>query len=162
MAYQIWKTKDGRRVEVKEMTDLHVVQTIRAIEQGRVFPKVHCGGNAYSLDEACRAEIDNDEANIVQDSLREKWLTVFKAEAIRRDIDWSQSPTRRVSLVEWLLTSNEGCVLALDKIPQLVRAYHETMARRGIKPPELDVTTVLDVPTYCHWVASGGTPIEGK
>lgn len=120
MAFEIWKTRDGRQVKVVEMTDLHLLLTIRAIQEGRCNPQ-------------------------------EGWQGALEAEAVRRGLDWTRPPTRRVSLLEWIWEQQKWHQVSLMKVRDLLKGA-------GITCPEIDVSNLDGKVTYLHW-QEGGTPV---
>lgn len=145
MKYDTWTTQDGRHIKVVDMTDLHVIHTIRAIEEGRLLDKVR----VYSTD--LRENYD------AENPLREPWLTVLKGEALKRGLDWSTPPTRKVSLF-----------IPLAKVAfysdGLVNGMLSACQELGIAPPMVDVCNKTGKVTYLHWATGKnvGTPVSGS
>lgn len=148
--YDVWTTRDKRQIPVAQMTDTHLLHTIRAIEEGRIFPNIE--PLPLGHDGACDYDsVLCDE----QDERRENWLTVLKGEALKRGLDHNMRPTFRMDLVSWVLNS-----LGIGSLsPRAI----ELMRNAGITPPEIDVSN-LDhhKPTYLHWKTGHGvgTPLE--
>ena len=112
--YAVWHTKDGRKVAVSDMDNLHLLHTIRAITEGRIFPKPlipYANGDE-------REGMEGGEVlkQISDDDKRENWLTVLKAEAIHRGLDWSTPPSRRINLIAWLYEQMEAKYYTSEEI----------------------------------------------
>lgn len=164
MTYDVWTTRDGRRVPVVEMTDVHLLHTIRAILDGRLFPRPllpYANGDE-------RDGMDHGDIGVTvvvcrqaaRDVDRENWLTVLKGEALRRGLDWSTPPTRKVGLVEHVLRA-----IGLRHPDAAVDTAKQYMAAVGLVEPAIDVTTKDNRPTYMHWrpadwPAEPGAPVE--
>ncbi len=74
--YETWITKDGRSILVSKMTDLHLLNTITALRENRMY----------------RDQPDE----------REKNLIILQAEAIKRGLDYKTPPIYKISLIDWL------------------------------------------------------------
>lgn len=164
--YDVWSTRDGREIRVSDMSDLHLLHTIRAIIEGRVLADEDDGALEGRGDPEgdtqtvmyCLAVAKRNRETAVK---RKAWLTVFKGEAVKRGLDWKKAPTKKMSLVSWLC---EECFAAGDPLGT-AEAMNETMRKYGIAPPQIDVTTDgREVPTYCHWLANegAGTPLKNS
>ena len=71
---EYWKTKNGDKIKIKDMTTQHIKNTIKAIEEGRINFLINLGW----------AE-DNDFQIIDEDTERKKyWLDVFYDELKKR------------------------------------------------------------------------------
>ena len=72
---EYWKTKNGDRIKIKDMTTQHIKNTIKAIEEGRINFLINLGW-----------EEDNDFQIIDEDTERKKyWLDVFYDELKKRE-----------------------------------------------------------------------------
>ena len=72
---EYWKTKNGDKIKIKDMTTQHIKNTIKAIEEGRINFLINLGW----------AE-DNDFQIIDEDTERkEYWLDVFYDELKKRE-----------------------------------------------------------------------------
>lgn len=127
--YTVWHTQDGREVPLGELGGEHLVNTIHALKGQKLFADAP--------------------------SARRRWLTVLKAEALRRGLDWKRPGTRRVGLVEWLC---EELDVDCDHV-LVARKMTELMREHGIEPPEIDLSNLTGAPTYAHW-REGGSPLE--
>lgn len=144
MKYDVWTRANGDRVRVVDMADLHLLHTIRAIEEGRTLGSVR----VYSTSPPENYDVPHPE--------RDNWLTVLKGEALKRGLDWSQPPTRKVSLFEAVrrfAVYGEG----------VARNFEKACRDLGFEPPTVDVCNKTGKVTYLHWVAGKnvGTPISG-
>ena len=73
-ADEIWTTKDGKKIKVKDMTTEHIKNTIKCIEDGRIHFTINLGW----------AE-DNDYQIIDEDVwTRDNWIKIFKEELENR------------------------------------------------------------------------------
>ncbi len=122
------------------LDDLHLLHTIRAIEEELVF-QAHYPGHCLPYSEACN------------------WTTVLKGEALKRGLDWSKPPTRRVGLVSWL------CEKTTAMWPNLTIEFYslaiKAMNAAGLKEPQIDVSNFDGKPSYQHWNEDSGSPLAG-
>lgn len=153
--YEVWTTKDGRKVPVREMTDLHLLHTIRAIVEGRLFPGIHLMDDGFF-------PIPDEAADIAAEAAeqeRGRWLTVFQAEAIRRGLDWSKPPTRKLALLDHL----SARLISVGELPETVARWRDKF-RSVMKftEPVVDVCNKTGNATYLHWAvgAGVGTPLD--
>jgi hypothetical protein len=80
--YTIWQTRDGRLVPVTEMTDSHLLNTVRAIREGRVLavPDVPRNKNTGEGNEGMAM------VAAVRAQRRRRWLESLLAEVKRRGL----------------------------------------------------------------------------
>lgn len=139
MNYESWTTRDGRTIPVREMDAHHLIHTILALEEGRLFE-------------------DNPKEAF-------KWMMVLKGEAVRRDLDWDEPATTKVSLIDHVLNrvsffegDHDG---ALDNMMResVKRVVAQVLEEDGIDPPQIDVSNLDGSVTYLHW-QEGGTPLD--
>ena len=70
----LWKTKDGKQIEVEEMTTSHIINCINCIENGKIQFVINMGWSK-----------DNDYQEFDEDiDKKETWLKVFRNELKRR------------------------------------------------------------------------------
>jgi hypothetical protein len=146
VSYDTWTTANGRKVKVLEMSDLYLLHIVRCIEQGRLFADASAG---------C--------------PVPDNWLTVLKGEALRRGLDPTKAPSRKLGLFEWLMRElfKDGVLIhssyttAELAVSQAVQTANDLMARAGFSGPELDVSNLDDKVLYLHWQTGRGvgTPI---
>jgi hypothetical protein len=158
--YTHWKTAGGRKVAVRRMSDLHLLHAIRAIVEGRLFPAPAIPYANGDEREGMTAGEAMEQA--VQAGLRDNWLTVLKAEAIRRGLDWETPPSRKVGLLDFVLDRLKerdmtGSCFTAGLFKKVV---HDILVEAGITQPEIDVSNLDGKPSYCHWRTEGGTPIK--
>jgi hypothetical protein len=150
--YQRWTTADGRELRPSEMSDLHLLHTLRAIEEGRVLPELPAGPPLGHLAAVGQRKKD-----------REAWLAIFRGEAARRGLDPSVPPTRRVDILELALrlAGKEVGFGTCQQERYVLDAMRRGLARAGIPLPEIDVLTATGEPSYLHWRAGKGvgTPL---
>ncbi len=132
MKYDTWKTKDGRAIFVELMSDEHLLNTARAIEEERVFP----GGGL---------EADN-------------WLMVLRGEALKRGLDPEGVGTKTLGLLEFAVQNSGGWPWHSMSEEEVLVRLRKGLATTGVKEPMLDVSNFTDRPTYLHW-EEGGTPL---
>lgn len=132
--YEVWTTKDGRKVPVREMSDLHLLHTIRAIKEGRVFTE--------RLEE------------------RDAWMAAFTAEAERRSLDTTRPPSRRLGLIDWLISRvADGLGMSDFRADGYDTVLLAQLEAAGVPQPEIDVSELDGSVTYLHWKTDGGTPL---
>lgn len=114
-ADEIWTTKDGKKIKVKDMTTEHIKNTIKCIEDGRIQFTINLGW----------AE-DNDYQIIDEDtSTKYKWLEVFNQELQNRVLEDNTEE------IEELKRYEEGNMYTYkyteipEKINELVKAVNE-------------------------------------
>lgn len=73
----IWKTRNGKEIKVKDMATSHILNCIRCIEEGRIQFIVNVG---WAQDNDYIEYIDDDFA-------RERWIKIFNKELERRNQD---------------------------------------------------------------------------
>lgn len=132
MNYLVWTTKDGRQIELSSMTDLHLLHTIRALDEGRLPGQ----------------ESDN-------------WLIVLKADALKRGLTWDTPPSRKVKVFDLFLERLKNFPMLQEYLNlSELKDYLEIFLKgAGIPHPEVDVSNLDGTVTYLHW-AAGGTPLE--
>lgn len=70
----LWETKDGKQIEVEEMTTSHIINCINCIENGKIQFVINMGWSK-----------DNDYQEFDEDiDKKENWLKVFRNELKRR------------------------------------------------------------------------------
>lgn len=162
--FDYWATRDGRTIKVSEMESLHLLHTIRAIEQGRLFPGANlCFGIAARLtDEAADVAVDAAQEE------RDGWLSALRAEAERRRLNHTIPPTSRVGLVKFV-TSFAAFMdgLSTSQALDIASTVAEAMEFFGLKDPEIDVVVHPQLPnrvSYLHYQTGDGvgTPMEDK
>lgn len=73
---RIWKTKNGKKIKVKDMTTQHICNCIKCIEEGRIVFLVSLG-----------YEVDNDFITYDEDIIEKReWLKTFKEELKNRGV----------------------------------------------------------------------------
>lgn len=79
----VWTTKDRRRVRVADMSDAHLINCLRAIDEGRLCPVdiVYRDGLVDFDTLVCEARITN-----AQLAARNRWKRVFEGELAARGI----------------------------------------------------------------------------
>lgn len=71
----IWKTQNGNKIKVKDMTTSHILNTLKCIEDGRIKFMINLGWLE-----------DNDFEIIEEDDIRkERWIRIFNEELERRN-----------------------------------------------------------------------------
>lgn len=70
----IWTTKNGTKINVKDMTAQHILNTLKCIEERRIVFLVDLG---YLEDNDCKVIDENDIE-------KERWIKIFKEELERR------------------------------------------------------------------------------
>lgn len=71
---RIWKTKEGKSIKVKDMTTQHIINTLNAIEDGKIQFVINMGWAQ-----------DNDYIEYDENTgEKERWIKVFKEELKRR------------------------------------------------------------------------------
>lgn len=71
----IWKTQNGNKIKVKDMTTSHILNTLKCIEDGRIKFMINLGWFE-----------DNDFEIIEEDDIRkERWIRIFNEELERRN-----------------------------------------------------------------------------
>ena len=69
-----WKTKEGKSIKVKDMTTQHIINTLNAIEDGKIQFVINMGWAQ-----------DNDYIEYDENTgEKERWIKVFKEELKRR------------------------------------------------------------------------------
>ncbi len=70
---EIWETKDGIKIKVKDMTTQHILNCIKCIEEGRINFIIN------------RWAEDNDFQMYDEDTeTKERWIEIFNKELERR------------------------------------------------------------------------------
>ena len=120
------------------MSDLHIIHTIRAIEDGRLFPLY---GDSPQLE-----------------MVRSRWLTVLQGQALMRGLDWSKSPVQRKRLSDAV---NEGYYAVL-RIEPIINTYlSEALNVLGLNDIEVDIEIASGKISFIHNKNGGGIPIGG-
>ena len=70
----IWTTRDGTKIKVKDMTTQHILNTLKCIEERRIVFLVDLG---YLEDNDCKIIDENDME-------KERWIKIFNEELERR------------------------------------------------------------------------------
>ena len=70
----IWTTQNETKINVKDMTTKHILNTLKCIEDGRVVFLIDLG---YLEDNDCKIIDENDIE-------KERWIKIFKEELERR------------------------------------------------------------------------------
>lgn len=70
----IWTTQNGTKINVKDMTTKHILNTLKCIEDGRIQFIINMGWAT-----------DNDYQEFDEDvELRDHWIKIFEEELERR------------------------------------------------------------------------------
>lgn len=70
----IWTTQNGTKINVKDMTTQHILNTLKCIESGKILFVVSLG-----------YEEDNDYETFDENiGAKERWIKIFKEELDRR------------------------------------------------------------------------------
>lgn len=80
--FTVWKTRDGRLIPICEMSDSHLLNTIRAIEEGRVCPVPEVRREKNTGTPTAGSALITGAASYI----RRRWLESMRAEAERRGI----------------------------------------------------------------------------
>jgi hypothetical protein len=168
--YDKW---DGH-IPIEKMTDLHLLHAIRKLMEGKMkFGIIYdissqmssdadlpanLPGDDFTSDDIPKVEMLEGEA---LDKERMNWLVVLQGEALKRGLDWTKPPSRKVGILEFLCQkireSGYDEKRTFDKAKRILQAHH-------ITEPEIDVNNLTGLPSYMHWkVGTGkgkGTPIE--
>lgn len=72
----IWTTQNGRKINVKDMTTQHILNTLKCIEERRIIFLIDLG---YLEDNDCKIIDENDIK-------KERWIKIFKEELKRRKV----------------------------------------------------------------------------
>lgn len=70
----IWTTQNETKINVKDMTTKHILNTLKCIEDGRVVFLIDLG---YLEDNDCKIIDENDIE-------KERWIKIFEEELERR------------------------------------------------------------------------------
>jgi len=71
---EIWETRDGSKIKVKDMTTQHILNCIRCIEDGRINFIINMGWAS-----------DNDYQEFGEDTEeKERWIKIFNKELEKR------------------------------------------------------------------------------
>ena len=72
---EIWTTRNGNKIKVKDMTTSHIINTLRCIEENRIQFIINLGWFE-----------DNDFEQITEDTeAKNKWINIFESELERRN-----------------------------------------------------------------------------
>lgn len=70
----VWTTQNGTKINVKDMTTKHILNTLKCIEEGRIVFLIDLG---YLEDNDCKIIDENDIK-------KERWIKIFNEELERR------------------------------------------------------------------------------
>ena len=64
---EVWTTKEGKQIAVKDMTTQHIKNTIKAIEEGRICFTINLGW------------FDDNDFQVIDEDVerKERWLNIF-------------------------------------------------------------------------------------
>lgn len=71
----VWKTKNGNKIKVKNMTTSHILNTLKCIEDGRIKFIINMG---WAQDNDYQEFDENTEE-------KERWIKIFNDELERRN-----------------------------------------------------------------------------
>lgn len=71
----IWTCKNGKKINVKDMTTEHIENCINALEEGRINFIINLG---YLEDNDCQIFEEDEEK-------KNRWIKIFKEELIKRE-----------------------------------------------------------------------------